>query len=114
MRYIRIGTLLFGLFLYQDIIQPNFFISHFSNELFIGEQFTEKSAIRMNKESLVVENKNQVTLYIVNQKEQLTESIQDKLVDYNPPLKIQSTKLKRSRVGKRMALLAGIMLYGEK
>ena len=50
----------------------------------------------------------------MNQKEQLTESIQDKLVDYNPPLKIQSTKLKRSRVGKRMALLAGIMLYGEK
>ncbi|MDT1956825.1 hypothetical protein MX629_00125 [Carnobacterium divergens] len=114
MHYLRIGTLLVGLFLYQDIVQPNFFISHFSNELFIDESITKNSKIRTSEESLVVENENQSILYISNQKEKLTESIQNKLVDFNKPLKIYTVKSKRTRVGKRMAILTGTMLYGEK
>lgn len=114
MHYLRIGTLLVGLFLYQDIVQPNFFISHFANELFIDGSVTKNSRIRTSENALVVENENQSILYISNQKEQLTESIQNKLVNYVKPPKVQSAKSKRTRVGKRMAVLTGTMLYGEK
>lgn len=119
MKYFRIGTLLFSLFLYQDVVQPNFFISHFSNELFVDEHATQKQNIQPNDNEnvIIVENDDQITIYFANHKKEqdkIIDPIQNKLVNLNYPPKVQGTKSKRTRVGKRMGLLTGTMLYGQK
>lgn len=114
MKLFRIGVLFLGLFSYQNIIQTNFFANYFMNELFMGEQINKPTSIKATKETMIIETDEQTTIYVFNQKKLLNNPIQNKLVIITDPPEIQLDQPKRTRIGKRMALLSGIMLYGEK